>query len=124
MRKIYLQKEGKTVKSFSIALGPKPIGQKESEGDGKTPEGVYTIDWTKWTGTTPSYHLSYPNAQDIARAAKKNVIPGSFIMIHHTTKGTKKSKDWTNDCIALKNSDFEIFKKMVFQDTRWRLLNK
>ena len=118
-RKMYLQKDGQTIKTFSIALGPNPVGQKEYEGDGKTPEGNYTLDWQRWeTSTFHSFHISYPNAIDSARAKIKGLTPGSNIMVHGTSKGAKKQKDWTNGCIALTNSDMIAFKKIVFQDTQ------
>lgn len=118
-RKMYLQKKGKTLKTFSISLGPNPIGQKEREGDGRTPEGSYILDWQKWNSTTfHSFHISYPNKIDSARAKVKGLIPGSFIMVHGTSKGVKKKKDWTNGCIALSNVDMVEFKKMVFQGTK------
>ena len=117
-RKMYLLKNGKTVKTFPIALGPKPVGQKEYEGDGKTPEGVYRLDWQKWNSSTfHSFHISYPNAIDSARAKAKGLKPGSNIMVHGTSKGIKSKKDWTNGCIALSNDDMLAFRKMVFQDT-------
>lgn len=117
-RKMYLLKDGKTVQTFPIALGPNPIGQKEYEGDGKTPEGTYTLDWQKWNSSTlHSFHISYPNKIDSARAKQKGLIPGSNIMIHGTSKGIKKKKDWTNGCIALTNTDMIAFRKIVFQDT-------
>jgi len=117
-RKMYLLKDGKTVKTFQVALGPNPIGQKEFEGDGKTPEGTYTLDWQKWNSSTlHSFHISYPNKIDSARAKMKGLIPGSNIMVHGTSKGIKKKKDWTNGCIALTNADMIEFRKIVFQDT-------
>ncbi len=117
-RKMYLQKKGKTVKTYSIGLGPNPIGQKEREGDGKTPEGIYHLNYQKWDGPTfHSYHISYPNEIDKARAKKKGLTPGSNIMIHGTSKGVKKKKDWTNGCIALNNNDMAEFKKIVFLET-------
>lgn len=117
-RKMYLLKDGKTVKTFSIALGRNPVGQKEYEGDGKTPEGVYTLDWQKWNSSTlHSFHISYPNKIDIDRAKSKKLTPGSYIMVHGTSKGSKKRKDWTNGCIALTNVDMTAFKRIVFQDT-------
>ncbi|KQC01159.1 murein L,D-transpeptidase family protein [Pedobacter sp. Hv1] len=117
-RKMYLQKDGKTIKTFAIALGPNPVGQKQYEGDGKTPEGVYTLDWQRWeTPVFHSFHISYPNQQDIDRAKSKGLTPGSNIMVHGTSKGIKKKKDWTNGCIGLSNSDMIEFRKIVFQDT-------
>src|SRR5438093_588965 len=38
---VYL--DGTCLKTYKIALGFSPIGHKEKEGDGKTPEGRYTI---------------------------------------------------------------------------------
>ncbi len=117
-RKMYLLKDGKTVKTFAIALGPNPVGQKEYEGDGKTPEGTYTLDWQRWeTPVFHSFHISYPNAADIERAKKKGLQPGSNIMVHGTSKGLKKKKDWTNGCIGLNNADMMEFRRIVFQDT-------
>jgi murein L,D-transpeptidase YafK len=117
-RKLYLQKDRKTVKTFAIDLGPKPIGQKEYEGDGKTPEGNYTLDWQRHeTGNFHSFHISYPNALDSARAKTKGLKPGNNIMVHGTPKGLKKKKDWTNGCIALNNEDMAEFRRIVFQDT-------
>lgn len=117
-RKMYLQKDGKTIKTFPVALGPNPIGQKEYEGDGKTPEGTYTLDWQRHeTPTFHSFHVSYPNAIDSARAESKGLKPGSNIMVHGTSKGVKKKKDWTNGCIALSNADMTEFRRIVFQNT-------
>lgn len=117
-RKLYLLKDGKTVKSFPIALGPNPVGQKEYEGDGKTPEGTYTLDWQRWnTPVFHSFHISYPNQVDSIRAKAKGLTPGSNIMVHGTSKGIKKKKDWTNGCIGLSNTDMIEFRKIVFQDT-------
>lgn len=117
-RKMYLLKDGKTVKTFPIALGPNPVGQKQYEGDGKTPEGTYTLDWQRWdTPVFHSFHISYPNQQDIERAKSKGLTAGSNIMVHGTSKGIKKKKDWTNGCIGLTNNDMIEFRKIVFQDT-------
>lgn len=118
-RKMYLKKRGQTVKTYLIGLGPNPVGQKEREGDGKTPEGIYKLDYQKWeTSTFHSFHVSYPNETDLARAKSKGLIAGSSIMIHGTSKGLKKKKDWTNGCIALSNTDMAEFKTIVFLDTQ------
>lgn len=117
-RKMYLQKKGQTIKTFTVALGPNPTGQKEYEGDGRTPEGIYTLDWQRWeTPVFHSFHISYPNKADSIRAKTKGLKPGSNIMVHGTSKGIKTKKDWTNGCIALTNNDMIEFRKMVFQDT-------
>lgn len=82
-RKMYLRQGDKNIKEYTIRLGPNPTGHKDQEGDGRTPEGKYTI-----SGRNPksAYHLSlrisYPNAEDKKRAALKKVSPGGDIMIH------------------------------------------
>jgi L,D-peptidoglycan transpeptidase YkuD (ErfK/YbiS/YcfS/YnhG family) len=117
-RKMYLQKKGKTIKTYSIGLGPNPVGQKEREGDGRTPEGIYTLNYQKWNSPTfHSFHISYPNEIDLARAKSKGLTAGSNIMIHGTSKGVKKKKDWTNGCIALNNVDMAEFREIVFLET-------
>ena len=75
-RKLYLMKDGDILRSFDIALGLVPKGDKEREGDQKTPEGVYTLD-----ARNPdsdfflSIHVSYPNATDRREARSKGVKP-------------------------------------------------
>jgi murein L,D-transpeptidase YafK len=56
------------VRSYEIALGSAPEGDKQQEGDGRMPEGRYVIE-----GRNPSsaFHLSlkisYPDAADRSR---------------------------------------------------------
>lgn len=58
------------VKMYPISLGFNPIGHKQFEGDGKTPEGIYRINERN---SNSSYHknlgISYPNKEDQAFAA-------------------------------------------------------
>ena len=111
-RKLHLLKNGVPFKTFDIALGPAPEGDKEQEGDQKTPEGVYLLD-----ARNPdsdfflSIHISYPNATDRAEARQMGVDPGGQIMIHGQPNIPTYSaayyarEDWTNGCIAVSNSD-------------------
>ena len=46
-RKLYLIKQGKPFRTYSISLGFKPQGHKQRQGDGRTPEGSYMLDWRK-----------------------------------------------------------------------------
>ncbi|MGY3052345.1 murein L,D-transpeptidase YafK [Pedobacter sp. UYEF25] len=88
---MYLFKKNSIVQTFHISLGPHPVGQKEREGDGKTPEGMSILDWQRFSGKTVNpFHISYPNSLDIAKAATKGLIEGSIIMVHGTSKGSKK----------------------------------
>ena len=111
-RKLHLIRDGKPFRSFDIALGISPIGDKLEEGDFKTPEGRYILD-----SRNPdsdyflAIRISYPDVQDRRDAANKGVQPGGQIMIHGQpnaptySAGYYKSTDWTNGCIAVSNSD-------------------
>ena len=111
-RKLHLMNGGKAFRTFDIALGVVPIGDKEREGDQKTPEGLYRLD-----GRNPdsdfflSIHISYPNSADRAAARRKGYDPGSAIMIHGQpnlptySEAYYRKEDWTNGCIAVSNSD-------------------
>lgn len=111
-RKLHLLNNGVPFRTFDIALGLAPEGDKEQEGDQKTPEGYYLLD-----GRNPdsdyflSIHISYPNSSDRATAGKSGVSPGGQIMIHGQPNAPTFSaayyarEDWTNGCIAVSNSD-------------------
>ena len=103
------------VKEYRVALGSSPIGNKVRQGDGRTPEGTFTID-RKNPGS--AFHLSlgisYPTAADRARAKAGGYDPGGDIMIHGQPKSwapnTPVPYDWTAGCIAVSNAEIdEIF---------------
>ena len=114
-RRLNLLYRGRVVRTYSIALGFSPRGHKTTEGDGKTPEGLYRIDARN---PNSSFHLSlrisYPNAMDRAQARRRGVSPGGQIFIHGQPNrpsgavGTAgdviaKPGDWTLGCIAVAN---------------------
>ncbi|MGE0733889.1 MAG: murein L,D-transpeptidase family protein [Alphaproteobacteria bacterium] len=111
-RKLYLLKQGQTLRTYNVALGYNPNGPKTTEWDGKTPEGMYSIDM-KHEGS--QFHLalrvSYPNAADKAQAAARGVKPGDDIFIHgEASEGRmlgwmKTRKDWTEGCIGVTNAE-------------------
>ncbi len=108
-RTLHLIRKGWVIRSYAIKLGDKPVGPKIFENDGRTPEGQYLID-----GRNPSsrfhlsLHISYPRAQDVARAMKYGSSPGGEIFIHGTPgKGGRYEGDWTNGCIAVANHEIE-----------------
>jgi murein L,D-transpeptidase YafK len=87
-RKLQLVSSGKVLHEFPIALGSHSKGHKTQEGDGKTPEGVYTLDYKKADSAFhTAFHISYPNAQDVASARARGVSPGGRIMIHGQKNG-------------------------------------
>ncbi len=130
-RKLYLYNDKqKLLKTYKIALGFAPIGTKQKQGDGATPEGEYYL-----THKNPksSYYLSlgvsYPNNKDAASGLQRKLIsPTQHDAIVAATKAQAKppqntklggdifihgggnSSDWTLGCIALDNQDIkELF---------------
>lgn len=122
--KLILMNRGETLKSYRISLGKKPKGPKLREGDSRTPEGFYWIDWRK---TSDKYnlamHISYPNIRDQANARKEGVPPGGMIMIHGTPIDDEfpewyfHTLDWTEGCIAMKNDDMREVWSLVKDGT-------
>ena len=116
IRKMTLLSKEKVVEVFDIGLGFNPTGDKEKEGDGKTPEGRYSI---VEKNDKSKYHLSlkisYPDKQDVLTARKKQLNPGGDIMIHGYPNAVPtwlgdmilKNKDWTRGCIAVSNEEIE-----------------
>ncbi|MFD1796684.1 L,D-transpeptidase family protein [Paracoccus aurantiacus] len=118
-RMMYLLSGTTILRSYKVGLGNQPIGAKQFEGDGKTPEGIYFIDRFNPRST---YHLSvgvsYPNVQDTARALSVGLRPGGDIFIHGRGREgaiakSKKKDDWTAGCIAVEDSEIEEIYAML-----------
>ncbi len=114
LHQLSLYREGKLLARFHIALGGNPQGHKQREGDQRTPEGRYTLDSKNaQSAYYKAIHISYPNAQDKARAKALGVSPGGAIMIHGQKNGwawaeaATQRTDWTLGCIALRNEDMD-----------------
>ena len=123
-RKLHLLMNGEPFRSFDIVLGIRPDGDKQEEGDFKTPEGLYLLDTRNpHSEYFLSIHVSYPNGQDIREARAKGVDPGGAIMIHGQpnmptrSEAYYKTQDWTNGCIAVSNSDMIDIWLMTGDDT-------
>ena len=109
-RRMQLMQDGKAVRTYRIALGFTPVGDKERQGDGKTPEGEFTIDRRN---DRSAFHLSlgldYPRPEDRARAAAGGYSPGGDIFIHGQpnalAEGFRLRGDWTAGCIAVTNAE-------------------
>jgi murein L,D-transpeptidase YafK len=113
-RRMSLLSKGKVLRSYRIALGANPIGHKQQEGDERTPEGRYVLDWRNPNSCCMrSLHVSYPNAADKAAARRLGVDPGGMIMIHGQVNGFGwwgwliQLFDWTNGCIAVTNQEID-----------------
>lgn len=113
-RRMYLINEQDILASYDFELGFAPTGHKEVEGDGRTPEGAYFIDRKN---PNSSFHLSlgisYPNAQDRAKAHALGQSPGGDIFIHGTPRRAAFKVDWTFGCLAVTNRDMEAIYSMV-----------
>lgn len=113
-KKLYLYKQQKLIAVFPVVFGANPVGHKQQEGDERTPEGGYILDFKKAnSGYYRSIHISYPNIQDVANAKRLGVHPGGFVMIHGQKNGfgwasfLTQRFNWTNGCVALTNNDME-----------------
>jgi murein L,D-transpeptidase YafK len=111
-RKLHLLLDGEAFRTYDIALGVVPVGDKKREGDQKTPEGVYRMDQRNPDSDYfLSIHISYPTQKELQDARKTGVNPGGQIMIHGQPNSPNYSaayyrkEDWTNGCIAVSNSD-------------------
>jgi murein L,D-transpeptidase YafK len=123
-RKLYLLRNGQVLRSYKVALGLRPDGHKEIEGDFRTPEGKYLLNRRNPNSEFfLSIQISYPNEQDVVRARKMGVRPGGAIMIHGQPNIPRKTRDyydnvdWTEGCIALSNSDMVEIWLMTPPDT-------
>lgn len=118
-RNMYLMHYDRVLEEYPIKLGFAPVGHKEIEGDGKTPEGIYWIDRRN---PNSRFHLSlgisYPNARDRARAKMLGKPPGGDIFIHGQQNPFKKDDgDWTWGCISVTNKQMEQVYAMVGDGT-------
>jgi len=124
-RKVELRIRGKLVRTYRCALGRAPEGDKEREGDRRTPEGEFYVCQRLARGKYgPSLGISYPDAEDAERGLRSGLITGrahreivesirarrrppwttklgGAICIH----GRGAGRDWTLGCIALDDAD-------------------
>jgi murein L,D-transpeptidase YafK len=115
-RTMYLMNHETVLATHHINLGFAPEGDKEREGDGKTPEGSYIIDRKN---PNSEFHLSlginYPDGSDRAEAKEAGNSPGGDIFIHGgpTERRDRKKPDWTAGCIAVTDREIEDIYAMV-----------
>ncbi len=123
-RRLTLSRAGSVLKTYRVALGFAPEGHKEREGDGRTPEGAYTIDARN---PRSAFHLSlrvsYPQERDAAHAASLGVPPGGDIYIHgqpnEPAEGPPKipvdhpNRDWTTGCVAVTDAEMREIWSLV-----------
>jgi len=127
-RVIFFFKDKELIAKYKMSLGRSPVGHKEREGDKRTPEGTYALDYKNPNSQYyRSIHISYPNKQDRAAAKRIGVSPGGAIMIHGQPNGSKyhasilQQHDWTDGCIALTNEQMDAVWEMVDVPVRIRI---
>jgi len=134
---IVLNNSGQIIRTYHISLGGNPIGHKKRQGDQRTPEGEYILDYKNPSSEfTKSIHISYPNAKDILEGRT-----GNFIMIHGFPTDPVKYKnqrggghltveelyeilatsDWTSGCIGLTNEDMRDFYSSISIPTKIKI---
>lgn len=128
-RRLHLKSNSKVIKSYSVSLGANPAGAKQVQGDSKTPEGQYIIDWRNSKSAYHlSLHISYPKIWQKGWARLNGVNPGGDIMIHGLPNGqgdwgqAHLLRDWTDGCIALTNEEIEEIWKVVPNGTPIKIL--
>jgi hypothetical protein len=118
--RLTIYRDKQPLKSYPIVLGDHPTGEKFSEGDRRTPEGIFQIkalyphaQWSKFLW------FDYPNADSWRKhlAAKKTgKIPwykpiGRDVGIHGVPVNSDNLVDrqvnWTWGCISLKTADVD-----------------
>jgi murein L,D-transpeptidase YafK len=128
-RRLFLMKDGKIVKDYQIALGKDPEGAKLFEGDNRTPEGEYILDWRNSDSIYyKSIHISYPNEEDLAFARVVGSYAGGDIMIHGIPDDPEYPEwvyveiDWTDGCIAVSNEAMDEIWDSVEEGTPIQIL--
>jgi hypothetical protein len=122
--------DGETfIESYDIDIGQSPEGDKQVQGDCKTPEGEYYIGYRN-----PNSHyylslgISYPNRQDaqealddghidqltydkIAEAIENKSQPPSDTSLGGgiTLHGRVDDQGWTRGCVAVDNNVMDLF---------------
>jgi len=137
-RNLALCSAGTLVANFQAGLGFAPVGDKEREGDGKTPEGVfYVASLVPNSSYYKAFLLSYPDSGDAARGlssglitqAQKSAIDtaqanctvppqttqlGSYVEVH----GNGGTSDWTLGCVAISNAGIDqLYSTIGVRDT-------
>ncbi|QKJ31430.1 L,D-transpeptidase family protein [Mucilaginibacter mali] len=118
-RKMILLRKGVSMLTLPINLGFQPVGKKQFDKDGKTPEGIYDVDlkYTRDDAYYKSMLISYPNPDEKQYAKQKGLSAGNGIMVHGTKPDKVNAKDWTAGCIALQNKDMDTLFDRVAQGT-------
>ncbi len=118
--RMYLKSGDKVIREYRVAFGANPVGHKRQEGDERTPEGRYVLDYKKKDSAYyKAIHISYPNSTDKKRARSQGLDPGGAIMIHGQKNGwgwlgfVSRFFNWTDGCIAVTDAEMEEIWNLV-----------
>lgn len=128
LRRITLCQGATARGSYCVGLGSAPVGDKEREGDRRTPEGVFYIPRRLPTSQYyKAFLISYPDASDAARGLSQGIITqaeynaiiaaqnarteppqntglGGLVEIH----GNGSGADWTWGCVAADDTTIDV----------------
>ena len=100
------------IHAMPVSLGREPVGQKQVEGDNRTPEGTYPVVVHKEDSAYfRSLRLGYPTPAQLTAGRRAGRDSGGDIMIHGLPNGLAwigpwhRLVDWTRGCIALTNGE-------------------
>ncbi len=125
-KELYLISSDTLLKVYPVAFGRNPVGHKQFEGDNKTPEGLYSIDYKNpQSQYTKALHVSYPNKSDVEFAKSQGKSAGGDIMIHGLPSEERKGQavglihpmNWTQGCVAVTNPEIEEIYSLVKEKT-------
>ncbi|CAE79907.1 L,D-transpeptidase family protein [Bdellovibrio bacteriovorus] len=125
-KELYLISGETLLKVYPVAFGRNPVGHKQFEGDNKTPEGLYSIDYKNpQSQYTKALHVSYPNKADVEFAKAQGKSAGGDIMIHGLPSEERKGQavglihpmNWTQGCVAVTNPEIEEIYSLVKEKT-------
>jgi murein L,D-transpeptidase YafK len=124
-RSLELYRGNELLKAYQVSLGRHPAGSKMQQGDGRTPEGDYRLDYRNPTSSFhKALHISYPERADIASAQSRNVDPGGLVMVHGMRNGfgwigrLHRAIDWTDGCVAVTNNEIDEIWGVVADGTK------
>lgn len=131
-RKMLLLSGDRVVRQYRVSLGGSPVGHKYREGDQRTPEGQYVLNWRNPNSNFyKAIHISYPNERDRELSRKLGYNnPGGMIMIHglpnyiqsESMRREYANRDWTQGCIAVQNHEMDEIWNLVRDGTPIHIL--
>ena len=120
---LYLVSGDSLLRQYNVAFGTNPEGHKQFEGDRKTPEGMYTIDYKNPKSEyTKALHISYPNKKDLEFAKSQGKSAGGAIMVHGFKPDSVMNprhykRNWTHGCVAVTTEEIEEIYSLVKVNT-------